>query len=119
MHQVLPLTVNDGYWLNLAPKLRAIQAPRMREVEVMKFGYIVYGNLKPEWMPTTNLKKEMERVKEEAEKHGFKMNYWGHPYGVSENMVVVYESDKTLDVYHGLSLNNPFTGNRTDLVIIP
>ena len=41
----------------------------------MKFGYIVYGNLKPEWMPTTNLKKEMERVKEEAEKRGFKMKY--------------------------------------------
>jgi hypothetical protein len=36
----------------------------------------------------------MERVKEETEKKGFKMMYRRHPYGVSENMVVVYKSEK-------------------------
>ena len=94
----------------------------MREGDdgVMKYGYIVYGNLKPEWLPPTeDLKKEMERVKEEAEKHGFKMKYWGHPYGVSENIVVVYKSEKGLDTYFNLRLNNPFTGSRTNLVTIP
>lgn len=87
---------------------------------VMKYGYIVYGNLKPEYLPPAeDLKKEMERVKEEAEKHGFKMKYWGHPYGVSENIVVVYKSEKGLDAYYNLSLNNPYTGSRTNQVIIP
>lgn len=87
---------------------------------VMKYGYIVYGNMKPEWLSTTeDLKKEMERVKEEAEKKGFKMKYWGHPYGVSENIVVVYKSEKGLDAYFNLGLNNPWTGARTNQVIIP
>ena len=87
----------------------------------MKFGYIVYGTMKPEWLSASveERKKEMNRVKEEAEKGGFKMMYWGHPYGVSENIVVVYKSEKTLDAYFNLSLNNPFTGTRTNLVVIP
>jgi len=86
----------------------------------MKYGYIVYGNLKPGWLtPTKDLKKEMERVKEEAEKQGFKMKYWGHPFGVSENIVVVYKSEKGLDAYFNLDLNYPFTGSRTNLVTIP
>jgi hypothetical protein len=87
---------------------------------LMTFGYIVYGNMKPEWLSSTkDLKKEMERVKKEAEKHGFNMNYWGHPYGVSENIVVVYNSEKGLDAYFNMGLDIPFTGNRTNLVIIP
>ena len=88
---------------------------------VMKYGYIVYGNLKPEWLPLAeDLKKEMERVKEDAEKHGFKMKYWGHPYGVSETIVVVYKSEKGLDAYFNWpNKNYPFTGSRTNLVIIP
>ena len=87
----------------------------------MKYGYIVYGNLNPEWLqdPTKDLKKEMERVKEEAEKKGFHMKYWGHPYGVSENIVVVYKSEKGLDEYFNMGINNPYTGARTDIVSIP
>jgi hypothetical protein len=88
--------------------------------DVMKYGYIVYGNLEPGWLtPTKDLKKEMERVKEEAEKKGFNMKYWGHPYGVSENIVVVYKSEKGLDAYSNLGINTPYTGARTDLVTIP
>jgi len=85
----------------------------------MKFGYIVYGNLKPDWGAGEDLKKEMERVKEETEKKGFKMMYWGHPYGVSENMVVVYKSEKGLDAYHNLGITYPYSGTRTNQVIIP
>ena len=86
----------------------------------MKYGYIVYGNLKPEWGPGEDLKKEMERVKEDAEKHGFKMKYWGHPYGVSEDIIVVYKSEKGLDAYFNWTPKNyPFTGTRTNLVTIP
>ena len=85
----------------------------------MKFGYIVYRNLKPEWGPGEDLGKEMERVKEDAEKQGFKMKYWGHPYGVSENIVVVYKSEKGLDAYFNAPIDPPFTGSRTNQVIIP
>ena len=52
-------------------------------------------------------------------KHGFNMNYWGHPCGVSENIVVVYNSEKGMDAYYNMGLDIPFTGNRTNLVIIP
>jgi len=91
-----------------------------RSERVMKYGYIVYGNLNPEWLSSTaDLKKEMERVKGEAEKKGFTMKYWGHPYGVSENIVVVYKSEKALDEYFGMGVDTPWSGARTDLVIIP
>ncbi len=85
----------------------------------MKYGFIVYGNLKPEIRPGEDLNKVMERVKADAEKNGFKMKYWGHPYGVSENIVVVYKSEKALDAYFGMGVDTPWSGDRTDLVIIP
>jgi hypothetical protein len=61
----------------------------------------------------------MARVKEEAEKKGFKMMYWRHPYGVSENMVVLYKSEKGLDAYFNLGITYPYSGTRTNQVIIP
>jgi phage-related protein len=87
----------------------------------MKFGYIAYGKMAPKWLQATSeeRKKEMERVKADAEKAGFKMMYWGHPYGVSENIVVIYQSEKGLDTYFSLSLNNIYSDTRTDLVVIP
>jgi hypothetical protein len=85
----------------------------------MKYGYIVYGNMKPVWGPGEDLKKEMERVKEEAEKQGFTMMYWGHPFGVSENIVVVYKSEKGLGAYFDMGITTPWTGARTHQVIIP
>jgi len=87
----------------------------------MKFGYIAYGKMNPEFLQASpeERKKEMDRVKEEAEKHGFKMMYWGHPYGVSENIVVVYKSEKTLDAYTSMNIGTPYTDTRTNLVVIP
>ena len=86
----------------------------------MKYGFIVYGNLKPEIRPGEDLNKVMERVTADAEKNCFKMKYWGHPYGVSEDIVVVYKSEKGQDEYISCApRNDPFTGSRTNLVIIP
>ncbi len=85
----------------------------------MNYGYIVYGNMRPEWGPSADLKKEMERVKAEAGKRGFEMKYWGHPYGVSENIVVVYKSEKGLDAYFSMGVAYLWTGARTRQVIIP
>ena len=89
--------------------------------EDMKFGYIAYGKMNPEFLQISpeDRKKKMEKLKEEAEKKGFKMMYWGHPYGVSENIVVVFKSEKTLDAYFGMGVSFPYTDTRTDLVVIP
>ena len=59
----------------------------------MKFGYIAYGKMNQELIQASpeERKKEMDRLKADAKKHGFKMMYWGHPYGVSENIVVVFK----------------------------
>ena len=77
----------------------------------MKFGYIAYGKMNPELRGSPeDRKKEMDRVKTEAEKHGFEMIYWGHPYGVSE---------KTLDAYFGMNIGLPFTDTRTNIIVIP
>ena len=43
----------------------------------------------------------------------------GMMVGVSEDIVVVYKSEKGLDAYFGLGLNAPVTGSRTNLVPIP
>ena len=87
----------------------------------MKFGYIAYGKMKPEFMQASaeERKKEMDRVKEEAYKHGFKMMYWGHPCGVTENIVVVYKSEKTLGAYFNVNIALPYTDTRTNLIVIP
>ncbi len=39
--------------------------------------------------------------------------------GASVNIVLVYTSEKGLDAYFDICLNNPFTGSRTNLVTIP
>ena len=86
----------------------------------MKFGYIAYGKMNPELRGSPeDRKKEMDRVKTEAEKHGFEKKYWGHPYGVSENIVAVFKSEKTLDAYFGMNIGLPFTDTRTNIIVIP
>ena len=84
----------------------------------MKYGYVCYANLKAEWFEKMNkLPAEMDRVKEHAEKHGFHMKYWGHPYGVSETMMVVFKSEKDLGAWLKMnqSFTNPYDGARTIL----
>jgi hypothetical protein len=91
------------------------------EEKNMMFGYIAYGTMTQELSQLTpeKRKKEMERVKEEAIKHGFDVIYWGHPYGLTENIVVVFKSEKTLDAYHNLNINLPLTDTRTNIIVIP
>jgi len=86
----------------------------------MKFGYIAYGKMNPELMGSPEeRKKEMDRVKEEAKKLGFELMYWGHPYGLSENIVLVFKSDKTLDAYHNMNIGLPLSDTRTNIIVIP
>ena len=58
-----------------------------------------------------------DEVPARAEKHGFHMKYWGHPYGVSETMMVVFKSEKDLGGWQKMnqSFTNPNDGARTIL----
>lgn len=86
----------------------------------MKYGYVTYGNMKPEWSDKyEELPAEMDRYKEHAEKHGFHMKYWGHPYGVSEDIMAVFKSEKDLGEWQKMNMafTRPYTGDRTTLAV--
>lgn len=87
----------------------------------MKFAYITYAKWTLDFRSLTpeGRKEKFKRIKEEAEKHGFKMLFWGHPFGVSENIVVVYESEKGIEDYANMVVQPPLTEARTNIVIIP
>ena len=88
----------------------------------MKHGFIVYGNLKPEYnkKPLDEIHQVMKEVKKVAEKHEIEIKMYGLPYGVSENFVVVYESEKDLVNYYnfGTEADLPYTNTRTNQVSI-
>ena len=84
----------------------------------MQYGYVSYAYMKPELMGQLEaLAKEMASYKEHAEKHGFHMKYWGHPYGVAENIMVVFKSENGLGEFMKMNQasNRPYTGDRTVL----
>ena len=87
----------------------------------MKYGYIQYGNMSKElWKLTPEQRnKKMEEYKAATEKMGWKMIMWGHPFGVSENFVVVYETPKPLGAMFEDKLPSLFDGGRTDIVALP
>ena len=90
--------------------------------ENMQYGYVTYALMKPELMGDRDaLEKEMDIHKEAAEKHGFHMKYWGHPYGVAENIIVVFKSEKGLGEFQKMNqaTNRPYTGDRTILATRP
>ena len=76
----------------------------------MKYGYIAFGKMKPELT-----------VKTVAEKHEIQIKMYGFPYGVSENFVAVYASDKGLDNYQNFSMEAdlPYTDTRTHQLTTP
>lgn len=88
----------------------------------MKHGFIVYGNLKPEFnqKPLDEIHQVMKEVKKVAEKHEIEIKMYGLPYGVSEDFVVVYESEKGFANYYnfGTEADLPYTNTRTNQVSI-
>ncbi len=89
----------------------------------MKYGYIAFGKLKPDLMGggPESINTAMDAVKKVAEKHEVKIKMYGYPYGVSENFVVVYASDKGIDDFQSFSseANLQWTDVRTHQVIAP
>jgi hypothetical protein len=92
----------------------------VQETVKMKYGYMTYANLLSEWFEKMDdLPAEMDRFKEHAEKHGFHMKYWGHPYGTSENIVAVFKSEKGLGDWQIMNqaYTQPYDGDRTVLAV--
>lgn len=88
----------------------------------MKYGFIAYGNLKPEFnkKPLREIHQVMKDIENIANKHDIRIKMYGLPYGVSENFVVIYESDKGLVNYYnfGIEADLPYTNTRTNHVSI-
>ena len=88
----------------------------------MRYGFIAYGNLKPAYQKKSfeEIHKSMQEVKNVAKKHNINIKMYGIPYGVSEDFIVVYESDQGLVNYYnfGLEADLPYTNTRTNQVSI-
>lgn len=86
----------------------------------MKYGYIAFGKMTSD-ITVETVNKAMEEVKKVAEKYEIKIKMYGFPYGVSENFVVVYASDRGLDNYQSFTMEAdlPYTDTRTHQVTSP
>ena len=83
----------------------------------MKWKYAVtYAKMKPGWT-VEQIEKDMAKVKADYEKKGIKLVFWGHPFGVSENLVVVFDVEGHMDDYVNMVGSVPYTDSRTDLVM--
>jgi len=84
----------------------------------MKWRYAIsYGNMKP-GDTGEKLEKDVAKYKAELENVGIKMLFWGHPFGVSENVVWVLDLEGSMDKYiKTMDITSPITGQRTDFVL--
>ena len=85
----------------------------------MRWRYaITYGKVKPGWT-FEQIGKEMAKYKADLEKGGVKVVFWGHPFGVSEGLVVVLDVGGNMDTYLKavMGTSAPYTDSRTHFVI--
>ena len=60
----------------------------------------------------------MAKYKAEVEKKGFKVVFWGHPYGVTEGMITVLDVEGHMDDYVSLNVPAPWLEGRTNFVMV-
>ncbi len=90
----------------------------------MGVGFITYARMTPEFQAMSRLERAeaIKRLTEQAAKHDVRarMVLWGHPYGVNENLVVVYESSKGVENYNNMVLDdqNVYTDSRTTVTVL-
>ena len=84
----------------------------------MKWRYAIsYGNMKA-GTSAEQLVKDFAKYKADIEKMGVKMVFWGHPFGTSENIVVVFDVGGDMNNYlKMMNLESPYTDARTDFVL--
>lgn len=93
--------------------------------EGVKFRYaITFGRMTPDFTKVMlkERSKALDQYKKEAEKYGVKVLFWGHPWGVSEGLVIVYDFGESIENYERFILamrgKQPFTQARTNLVLV-
>ena len=88
----------------------------------MRYAYISYckGTSKFWGLTEKERVKALDGIKREAEKYGLRMVLRGEPYGVSEDIILVFESDKSLDTFNKFQNEayQPFESGRTILVVL-
>lgn len=88
----------------------------------MGIGFITYARMTPEFQAMSRLERAeaIKRLKEQAAKHDVNMVLWGHPFGVNENLVIVYESSKGVENYNNMVLDdqNVYTDSRTTVTVL-
>ena len=108
--------MNDGKEISMGPS-----APSERNE--LRHGFIAYGKAKPDlfMMSGEDLAEEMRRLAEKAERFDLALHMWGFHYGVDDDLVVVYESEKGLENYMNYEIETelPYTNTRTTIVAIP
>ena len=77
---------------------------------------ITYRKMKPGWT-VESIEKDMAKYKADLEKTGVKVLFWGHPFGVTENIVVVYDVGGNMDNYIKAISNTPFTDANAHFVL--
>ena len=78
--------------------------------------YVTYGSWNQELMDAGGeaIQKAMEKWTKAIEEAGLKMVFWGVPYGVSENAIVITKG--AVDDYLKLApLDSPYTASRTNM----
>ena len=67
--------------------------------------YIVYGNIAPkEGEPIEDSFKKAEKL---LNQYGLKLDFWGHPWGTTEDTVYVIKGD--IDKYEALMLKEDYS----------
>ena len=73
------------------------------QVNEMKYRYITFGQPRPEYMElfrAGGMPKLISEIREKAKERGFKLDFWGSPYGTTEGIVIIWKSDKHLDEFN-------------------
>ena len=88
----------------------------------MGMGFITYAKMTPEFQAMSRPERAaaMERLKEQTSKHNVYMLMWGHPYGVNENLVIVYQSGKGVENYNNMVIDdqNVYVDSRTTVAVL-
>lgn len=89
----------------------------------MRYGYVVYAKAKPHLFEMNNeeIGEEMRKLADKAKKFDMEMHMWGFPYGVDDDLLVVFESELGLENYMNFEIESdlPYSGTRTTIVAIP
>ena len=89
----------------------------------MRYGFVAYAKAKPHLFEMGNeeIGEEMGKLAVMAKEYDIVMHMWGFPYGVDDDLLVVYESQKGLENYMNFEIATdlPYSNTRTTIVAIP